>query len=211
MLLSLIEKKKSAIAAQSASDKDRYSMNQQTILWRRLDQPGHEAARLWSHESSWHLAGTAAFAHNQQPCRLDYHLTCDANWHTRSAQVAGWVGDAAVEIELSVDAAQRWWQNGKEVPSVRGCLDLDLNFSPSTNLLPIRRLALEIGQAAEVRAAWLRFPSFTLEPLDQVYRRITVTTYRYESAGGEFVRDLNVSAAGFVTRYPGFWELVAKI
>jgi uncharacterized protein len=186
-------------------------MIHQTILWRRLDQPGHEAARLWSQDSSWHLAGAAVFVHGQRSCLLSYHLICDTEWNTRSGQVNGWVGDETVDFELSVDASQRWWLNGKEVPSVEGCLDLDLNFSPSTNLFPIRRLALEVGQSAVFKAAWLRFPSFTLEPLEQVYRRLTVATYRYESAGGKFVRDLTVNPAGFVTDYPDFWVLEADL
>jgi hypothetical protein len=92
---------------------------------------------------------------------------------------------------------------------VAGCIDLDLNFSPSTNLLPIRRLDLAIGQEAEVQAAWLRFPSFTLERLEQLYRRIDVATYRYESAGGKFVTELQVNAAGFVTHYPNAWQVEA--
>ena len=91
-------------------------------------------------------------------------------------------------------------------PAVQGCVDLDLNFSPSTNLLPIRRLSLEVGQEAEVRAAWLRFPSFKLEPHSQVYRRLDEFTYRYSSRGGEFVADLTVNECGLVTTYPGLWE-----
>jgi hypothetical protein len=89
---------------------------------------------------------------------------------------------------------------------VRGCTDLDLNFSPSTNLLPIRRLNLEIGQEAEVKAAWLRFPSFELEPLFQVYRRLGESVFRYESGGGSFIAHLEVDASGFVTNYPGLWQ-----
>jgi hypothetical protein len=94
---------------------------------------------------------------------------------------------------------------------VEGCGDLDLNFSPSTNLLPIRRLNLAVGEEARVRAAWLRFPSFALEPLEQIYRRVDTTTYRYESAGAKFVTELKVNAAGFVTRYPNFWEVEVGI
>ncbi|MCI0423784.1 MAG: putative glycolipid-binding domain-containing protein, partial [Acidobacteria bacterium] len=161
-------------------------MTDLAVLWRRLDQPGHESGRLFFQNSCWHLTGTAVFAHNRQPCRLDYVVVCDSGWQTSSGKVAGWVGNEAVEIELSVDSARRWRLNGTECPEVAGCIDLDLNFSPSTNLLPIRRLGLAIGQEAEVRAAWLRFPGFTLEPLAQVYRRIDVATYRYESAGGRF-------------------------
>jgi len=138
-----------------------------------------------------------------------YLVLCDASWCTSSGRVTGWIGNETVEIELSVDSARRWRLNGTECPAVTGCTDLDLNFSPSTNLLPIRRLGLSVGQEAAVRAAWLRFPSFTLEPLDQVYRRVQAAIYRHESAGGRFVAELQVNAAGLVTRYPGFWEVDA--
>jgi hypothetical protein len=116
------------------------------------------------------------------------------------------VGEKPIEVELAVDSASRWTLNGAERPEVVGCIDLDLNFSPSTNLLPLRRLGLAVGQEAKVRAAWLRFPSFALEPLDQLYRRIGESTYRYESAGGAFVAELEVNGAGFIIRYPGFWQ-----
>jgi hypothetical protein len=181
-------------------------MIDQTILWRRLDQPGHEAARLSFHAPEWRLTGSAVFAHERQPCRLDYRITCDVAWQTVSARVSGWVGPQAIEVELVVDPARRWWANGTEQPGVAGCIDLDLNFSPSTNLLPIRRLELAVGQGAEVTAAWLRFPSFALEPLQQRYQRIATDLYRYESGGGTFVRELSVNPAGFIVTYPGFWE-----
>src|SRR5438552_19181141 len=178
------------------------AVTSQSILWRRLDQPGHESCRLLVGHSHWHLSGVAVFAHDQQPCRLDYAVVCDSGWHTLSARVAGWVGNDAVEIELAADSARRWRLNGAECPAVAGSIDVDLNFSPSTNLLPIRRLGLAIGQEAKVQAAWFRFPSFALEPLEQRYRRIDDATYRYESAGGKFIAELRVNAAGFVTRYP---------
>ena len=177
-----------------------------TVLWRRLDRPGHESARLSFRQSRWYLTGTSVFAHDHQACRLDYRIECDAEWRTLSGRVAGCVGSGEVDVELSVDSG-RWRLNGTEVTPVAGCTDLDLNFSPSTNLLPIRRLNLRVGEKATVRAAWLRFPGFTLEPLEQIYERIDEGTYRYESAGGSFVAELQVDAAGFVTRYPNFWQV----
>lgn len=182
-------------------------MTAHAILWRRLDTPGHEACRYFLHDSSWHLVGTAVFAHNAQPCRLDYVVVCNAAWQTVSGTVRGWIGDETIAIEVAVDATRRWWLNGTECPAVAGSTDIDLNFSPSTNLLPIRRLDLAIGQEAQVQAAWLRFPSFTLEPLVQCYRRLDAATYRYESAGGMFTTDLQVNAAGFVTLYPRFFQV----
>jgi hypothetical protein len=179
------------------------------VLWRRLDMPGHEFARLVFADARWTLSGTAVLVHGQQPCRLDYLVVCDAQWQTLSGRVAGSIGSAAHEIELSVDTARRWRLNGRDCPDVTGCIDVDLGFSPSTNLLPIRRLGLAVGHEASLRAAWLTFPGLTLQPLEQLYRRTGAATYRYESAGGRFARELQVNEAGLVTLYPDFWQLEA--
>ena len=127
-------------------------------------------------------------------------------WSTLRARVSGWIAETAVDINLVVDGEQRWRLNGIEQPAVTGCIDVDLNFSPSTNLLPIRRLNLTIGQQALVKAAWLKFPSFELQPLSQVYSRIEESTYRYESGDGQFTADLKVDRVGFVRDYPGIWQ-----
>jgi uncharacterized protein len=85
---------------------------------------------------------------------------CNLEWQIISAKVTGWVGSTIVEIEILVDSAQNWQINGVECPAVEGCIDVDLGFSPSTNLLAIRRLDLDIGE--EAQAAWLSFPEFNL-------------------------------------------------
>jgi uncharacterized protein len=184
----------------------------QTILWRSLDEPGHEFAQLFFEDAVWRLTGTAIFAYGQQrrwPVRLDYLVVCDAEWRTRSASVSGWVGDETIHIDVSVDDARRWRLNGVEVPEVEGCVDIDLSFSPSTNLLPIRRLRLNIGDEVAATAAWLHFPDFRLEPLDQSYRRISAAGYHYESVRGEFAGQISVNETGFVTSYPNLWVIEA--
>jgi hypothetical protein len=185
-------------------------LGEETILWRRLDRPGHETARLSRQGSGWDLSGTAIFAHEGRPCRLDYSILCDPAWRTLQARVEGWVGSETARIEISAGSSGRWRMNGSEHFEVDGSLDIDLNFSPSTNLLPIRRLDLAVGEEARVRAAWLRFPSFALEPLEQSYRRLAESTYRYESTGGRFAAELEVNASGFVTLYPGFCQAEAS-
>jgi hypothetical protein len=178
----------------------------ESILWRSFVLPGHEACWLFSQGSLWHLEGTAVFSHEQRPCRLDYQVVCNAAWRTLSAKVQGWLGNTVVSIEIRTDLTQHWWLNEVEQPDVMGCIDVDLNFSPSTNLIPIRRLDLAVGETADVKAAWLRFPSFKLEPLQQQYDRLGDIAYRYESAGGQFVTDLKVNRSGFVVDYPGLWQ-----
>jgi len=181
----------------------------ESILWRGFALAGHEACRLFSQDAYWHLEGTAVFSHEQQPCRLDYQILCDAAWRTLAAHVKGWLGNTLIDIKIRTDPARHWWLNDAEQPQVMGCIDIDLNFSPSTNLLPIRRLNLAIGETADVKAAWLRFPAFKLEPFPQQYIRLDERAYRYESAGGQFVADLKVNRSGLVVDYPGLWEAEA--
>jgi len=179
-------------------------MEVHTVHWKRLDLPGHEICRLQALPDGWQLSGIAAFRYRQRAAKLEYAVTCDRQWQTLSATVTGWVGDREVAVEVVREASGRWRLGGQECSAVAGCTDVDLNFSPSTNLLPIRRLDLALGQSAPVHAAWLRFPSFALEPLEQVYTRLDPHGYLYES-GGHFVAQLGVDDAGLVTDYGDLW------
>lgn len=78
-----------------------------SMLWRRLDTAGHESARLVYEDSTWQLSGAAVFAYGGQPCRLDYLITCDSLWQTRSGRVTGWIGGQAVEVGLSAGSSGR--------------------------------------------------------------------------------------------------------
>ena len=176
------------------------------VLWRRVDVPGHEIAKLETRDGGWELSGCAIFLAEEGPSKLEYSIICDSAWRTSSARISGAIGGREVNLSVVVDAERRWHLNGVECSAVEGCVDIDLGFSPSTNLLPIRRVALAVGEVAEVLAAWLPFPSLRFELLPQVYRREGESRYRYESGGGAFVRMLDVNAAAFVTRYPGLWE-----
>lgn len=174
------------------------------MLWRRLDCPGHEWARLSGTPAAPRLRGTAIFIEERIPARLDYRITCDAKWSTLSAEVLGWIGDRKVILRIERDALGLWRMFGRPIDSVGGCDDVDLSFSPATNLLAIRRLGLGIGEEGEARAAWLRFPAMDLVPLVQRFRRISEREYAYESDNG-FATTLLTGAEGFVIEYPPLW------
>ena len=179
---------------------------EQLILWRRTDVPGHDACGLWRMESGWRLTGTAIFVLEGQPCHLAYEVDCDTTWRTRSAKVTGYIGRHALELTIVAMPGERWKLNGMDQPEAAGCIDVDLNFTPATNLIAIRRLALDIGHASEAPAAWLRFPEFTLERLEQRYHRVALDTYDYQAPSVGYAAALRVSDSGFVTQYPGLWE-----
>lgn len=174
------------------------------MLWRRLDGPGHDAARLIESAAGIVLEGTAVFSEDGEPCRLDYRVDCDPQWRTVATRVMGWYGEHNVDVHIVVSADRRWLFNGQPCPAVERCDDVDLSFTPATNLLAIRRLQLPLGGRSSVRAAWLRFPEPALEPLNQTYQRRGDHLYHYQS--GEFVALLETNPIGFVTHYPEFWR-----
>lgn len=174
------------------------------VQWRRLDRPGRESARLLEGAAGPILAGVVVVAVDRSACCLRYRIACDPAWRTRRVEVSGWIGGGDLEMVIEADSGE-WQLDGRAVPALRGCTDVDLAFSPATNLLPIRRLALAVGASRDVEAAWLRFPELRLERLEQTYRRLDETRYRYESRTG-FACELVVDEAGLVIDYPGVWE-----
>ncbi|MBN8472808.1 putative glycolipid-binding domain-containing protein [Corallococcus exiguus] len=181
----------------------------QALTWRRLESPGTEHFELWESAEGPLLAGTVVLVGEGLPLLVRYTVACDPDWHTREARLAVHQGGTRRTLVLQVDDHQRWWRDGREVPELRGCVDVDLSVTPSTNTLPIRRLGLEPGQSRDVTAAWVRLPDLSLERLEQRYTRLSSTRYRYESAQGTFVAEVDTDALGLVTHYPDGWERVA--
>lgn len=178
------------------------------VHWRRLDHPAEEDAVVErTAEGAWLLRGAVTGTLDDgRDYALRYEVACARDWVTREARVAGHVGGVTTQIALARDGATgRWARDGIPAPSLDGCLDVDLGFSPSTNMLPIRRLALPVGGEAAVRAAWLRFPDFELEPLEQFYGNVGDGRYAYESGAGRFRATLEVDTLGVVRRYGEYW------
>jgi hypothetical protein len=66
-------------------------------------------------------------------------------------------------------------------PGLAVCIDVDLGFRSTTNLIPIRRLALVVGEAADAPDARLDIATGALKPLEQRYERRGETAYWYEA------------------------------
>lgn len=177
-----------------------------SILWRRLDVPGHDACRLAAGADGWTLDGTAVFIEGGAVSRLAYSLVCDSGWRTRKGRVHGWIGERSVDLSVVRGSDGSWTLNDEPARLSDACADLDLGFTPASNLTQIRRLALAEGQAADVRVAWLDADAGTLDVLFQRYERRTEDTYWYESPRFAYSALLEVTSAGFVRRYPGLWD-----
>ena len=191
------------------SETPRRKSRYRSVIWRRLDIIALEYFEFRERADAIGLAGTIIMVHDGAPLRVEYQARCDRAWVTQSVRVTLTHGAEARELDLVTDDQHRWWSNGQELEQVVGCIDIDLSITPSTNTLPIRRLALEPGDSRDVNAAWVRFPELTVERLPQRYVRTDETRYRYQSHGGEFTADIDVDEMGMVVRYPPLWERVA--
>ena len=116
--------------------------------------------------------------------------------------------DSAGERTLKIATESgRWFENGRENQTVKGAVDIDLGWSPSTNTLPIRRLKLGIGQTSgEFIAAWVRFPELTLQPLPRNIFAWPTASIVIPAAAEPFVANLLVDEEDLVLDYEGFWQ-----
>jgi hypothetical protein len=154
------------------------------------------------------LEGAAAFLHQDAPACLQYWVACDAAWRTREGAVQGWFGARKIDIRVARSECGAWAMNGTSVVGLEHCVDLDFGFTPATNLFPLRRLALEVGQGAAVPVAWLDAAGGALEVLQQHYQRRAADLYAYEAPRFNYAEVLQVGPMGFVYRYPRLWEAV---
>lgn len=180
-----------------------------TAFWTRLDTDGHDACRLARTSAGWRLAGCATFLHEAKACALAYAVDCDDAWRTLSARVDGFVGHDRLVFDVS-RAGDTWLMNGMPQPDAAGQIDLDLGFTPATNLLALRRLDLAQGAHATAPAAYYLEFTTALGRLDQTYRRLDENRYAYESPAHGYRAELVVHPTGFVTDYPGLWRGVVS-
>jgi hypothetical protein len=176
------------------------------MLWRRLDTPGHDACGLHETATGWRIDGAAVFLERGVPARLVYQVTCDSHWRTQQGEVSGFLGSRMLQMRVERSAEGVWTLNESPVPRLEACVDLDLGFTPATNLLQIRRCGLSPGQSADVPAAWLDVWAGSLERLEQRYSRRGDRAYWYEAPRFDYSGLLDVDYVGFVHRCPSLWE-----
>ncbi len=149
------------------------------------------------------LVGTVLGAEGGIPVRIEYRVLADGTGATSAVHVRDLRGFVQRTLTLARDSKGNWTVNGVVDRSLKGCVDVDLGCTPSTNTLPIRRLNLGIGRSRTIRAAWVRFPELTIEKAAQTYRREDELTYRYSSE--TFEAELVVDDDGVVAQYAA-WE-----
>lgn len=126
------------------------SIKTKHVMWQWViaDEPRLNHVMIESSPTAVHAHGFLlgiAYAH---PFRLRYQIECDATYQIQSAGLRV-EGNGEHSLTLVREANGTWHDGqGNDYPQLAGCTEIDIEVSPITNTLPIRRLALEIGQSA---------------------------------------------------------------
>jgi uncharacterized protein len=172
------------------------------IGWTALRWPGMEHVIVSEGADGMTAASHAVLAENRL-VTLAYDLTCDASFRFRKLTMS--VADAGGEQTLTLLSSDGdWLADGTSRPDLAGCVDIDINCTPLTNTLPVRRLDWSAEATHDIEVAYVTVPELNVRKVSQRYTRLSPTLFRYES--GSFRRDLTVDESGFVLDYPGLWR-----
>jgi len=186
-------------------------VREQEVIWRRvMDEASFELALIVTGPGGVEITGTVLIADDGVPLRVDYAIQCGEGWSTRRVEVLQSYSGEVRALRLDHDGAGNWTRDGDEAPDLKGCTDVDLGVTPSTNALPVNRLGLDIGAGGEIRAAWVRFPSLEVIPAGQGYERLAERQYRYSNLDSDFTAVIDVDDLGLPIDYAGIWRRIAK-
>lgn len=183
------------------------------VIWAGTDAWRAEEARLELGPDGVRAEGTQIGV-DPEPYRLTYALDASAGWVTRrlAVRVAGAPGGER-SLLLEHDGAGAWRVDGVGAAALAGAMDCDLGFSPLTNLMPVRRLALhERAGTHDFVMAWVDVPSLEVVSYRQRYEHVAPGVVRFVSLErhDDFTAELELDADGLVVTYPGLARRVAQ-
>jgi uncharacterized protein len=176
--------------------------------WEHRDsRNGFEVVFIHAADDGHRIEGHTAAIADGQAWAVEYAITLDRNWLTKSTLVHGHSATGRHELRLEADGQGGWTVNGTSAPELDGCPDVDLESSSFTNTFPVHRLGLQVGEEADAPAAWVRALDLSVERLDQRYARRPNDgkrqRYHYTAPAFEFESELVYDEAGLVLDYPG--------
>lgn len=84
--------------------------------------------------------------------------------------------------------------------------EIDLEWSPVTNLFPIRRMIAQSKTDLTITAAWVRAEDLRIERTVQRYERVDGLTARYTNIDSGFTALIHHDGHGFPLEYQGVWK-----
>lgn len=181
------------------------------LIWATWNGDGLEHLRLNDTSDGGFVADSALIVViDDVAYRVRYRAKIDAAWRTRSIWVDVEDPDGKRRTAALIGDGEGNWTDTAGEPrlDLKDCLDIDIQVTPFTNTLPIRRLSIGNDQVEPISVVYFPIPSLEVAPMVQRYTGLEDHRYLYESMTADFVRDLDVDDDKFVTTYPDLFRRV---
>ena len=170
--------------------------------WRSWDGDGLEQVQLRPTGSGIAISSVVIGMRNKTGYGVRYAFTCNHDWTIASLDLET-VDSQRVAVRS--ERAGTWTDaEGHALPAFDGCHGIDLEGSPVTNTLALRRLDLTPADGpVEQKMLYVPFDNFAPFVDEQRYVcRETGRRYRYEAVDGSFDAEIEVDEDGLVVSYP---------
>jgi uncharacterized protein len=173
-------------------------------VWQPDLGEGAEEFSFHASDRGFEACGHVAAAMEGTPLNASYLVETDAAWRTRHVSVEVKGGST---LEILSDGAGHWRRaDGAALPALDGCMDPDISMTPFTNTVAIRRLGSKLGEATEIKIAYILVPELSLRAAPQRYTRLAERVWRFDGLDIDFTADITVDEDGFVVDYPGLFR-----
>lgn len=172
-----------------------------TVRWQTWEGDGDEQLDLRWENEGWTALGELTRE------RVSYVVRLSPTWNLR--QFLLFRDSDEPDLWLGTDGHGRWGElNGAHRPDLDGCTDIDLHATPFTNSLPIRRLRLDPGEAAEVTAAVVDVETLGVIPVGQRYEHLPTGIWRKTHLRTGLSSEFRVDQYGLVHDEPELFRRV---
>jgi uncharacterized protein len=166
-----------------------------TATWSTWEGDGTETVTLRWENEAWTVSGSVGRE------RVEYVLRLSPMWQVRQFLLFRDMEEP--DLWLATDGHGRWGEmNGAHRTELDGCIDIDLPITPFTNTLPIRRLPLHVGHAADIDVVYVDVETLELRRESQRYARLDTHHWAFTQLSSGWSQEFDVDEHGLVLDYP---------
>jgi hypothetical protein len=184
--------------------------HRRNIDWEWLEEPGLEHLTIEESEKIIRIESSVVSGFGGLPWHLRYQMTCTPLWQFMSIDVEMKRPGEHRSLSLVRRDDGAWSMDGQARLDLAHCTDIDIEASPLTNTLPIRRLESAVNEPKQIQVTYIRGPSLEVLAANQEYTRLDPENppgkFRLRSLSSGFTADLTVDESGIVEDYPNLWR-----
>ncbi len=182
---------------------------QTNLLWTGREYYSLENCIVNTTVNGTEITSTIIGKYKAKIYRVEYHIKTNKKWETKYVEIKSQHSNKVQHHKFKNDGKGNWVTNGKQLPTVKGCIDIDIALTPFTNTLPIKRLHLAKGEEQEIQVLYFDILKNKITAAKQKYIRLSDSEYKFENVPNNFEAIIKIDKQGFIIDYPSLFENTA--